>query len=152
MKQYLMQVELQRLRTENHTFQERGCCQSYLSICDWKQFTSWKAFTGFIRSVGFWPSTGQHFIAMNFVRPQIHTKLQQKGSTISDCRLLRLIKELGLSNKSIRSNLNSSNDRQYHDHPNKFKRNFLTDALNMFGAATLHTQGLSQIFSIYASS
>lgn len=61
---------------------------------------------------------------------KIRAKLQQNGYTVSERRILRLMKELGLSNKMSHPKLNSANDRQYRYYPNKLKRNFLTDAPN----------------------
>lgn len=52
------------------------------------------------------------------------------GYTVSERRILRLMKELGLFSTGSKPRLNSANDCQYHYYPNKLKRNFLTDAPN----------------------
>ena len=54
----------------------------------------------------------------------------ERGYVVSERRILRLMKELGLSSSGLKPRLNSANDRQYHYYPNKLKRNFLTNAPN----------------------
>ena len=61
---------------------------------------------------------------------KIRVKLAEQGHIASERRILRLMKELGLSATGTKPRLNSANDRQYQYYPNKLKRNFLTDAPN----------------------
>ena len=61
---------------------------------------------------------------------KIRSKLMELGYSVSERRILRLMKEFGLSSAGSKPRLNSANDRQYHYYPNKLKRNFLTDAPN----------------------
>ena len=61
---------------------------------------------------------------------KIRAKLVQDGYIISERRILRLMKELGLSSKGKRPKLNSANDRQYQYYPNNLKRKFLADEPN----------------------
>lgn len=61
---------------------------------------------------------------------KIRAKLMQAGYTVSERRILRLMKELGLAVQQKHPKLNSANDRQYRYYPNKLKRKFLTDAPN----------------------
>ena len=61
---------------------------------------------------------------------KIRVKLKEKGYTVSEHRILRLMKELGLPSKGKRPKINSANDRQYQYYPNRVKRKFLTDAPN----------------------
>lgn len=61
---------------------------------------------------------------------KIRIKLKEQGHTVSERRILRLMKECGLSSSGSKPRLNSANDRQYQYYPNKLKRNFLTDAPN----------------------
>lgn len=61
---------------------------------------------------------------------KIRIKLIEQGHTVSERRILRLMKECGLSSSHSKPRLNSANDRQYQYYPNKLKRNFLTDAPN----------------------
>ena len=50
---------------------------------------------------------------------------------VSERRISRLMKELGLYVKKNGPRLNSANDRQYQYYPNRLQRNFLTEAPNM---------------------
>lgn len=71
---------------------------------------------------------------------RIRSKLMEQGYIVSERRILRLMKELGLSSTGTKPRLNSANDRQYQYYPNKLKRTFLTDAPNKVCSATSHTQ------------
>lgn len=65
---------------------------------------------------------------------KIRAKLIQAGYTVSERRILRLMKELGLTVQQKHPKLNFANDRQYWYYPNKLKRKFLTDAPNKISA------------------
>ena len=62
---------------------------------------------------------------------RIRAKLKEQGYIVSERRIGRLMKELGLSVKQNGPRLNSANDRQYQYYPNRLKRNFITEAPNM---------------------
>ena len=62
---------------------------------------------------------------------KIRAKLLEQGHSVSERRILRLMKELDISASPNNPHLNSANDRQYQYYPNKLKRNFLTEAPNM---------------------
>lgn len=55
----------------------------------------------------------------------------QGMTSLSERRILRLMKEHDISAKPNNPRLNSANHRKYQYYPNKLKRNFLTDAPNM---------------------
>ena len=62
---------------------------------------------------------------------RMRIKLKEKGYVVSERRIGRLMKELGLHVKKNGPRLNSANDRQYQYYPNRLQRNFLTEAPNM---------------------
>ena len=62
---------------------------------------------------------------------RMRVKLKEKGYIVSERRIGRLMKELGLYVKKNGPRLNSANDRQYQYYPNRLQRNFLTEAPNM---------------------
>lgn len=61
---------------------------------------------------------------------RIRVKLQEKGFVVSQEKVSRLMKELGLSSSVPRLKENSANDRQYKYYPNKLKRNFSAEYPN----------------------
>lgn len=65
-----------------------------------------------------------------FVAKKIRAKLMEQGYTISQNRILRLMKEINLSVKS-KKYLNATFQRQYKYYPNKVKQKFLQEAPNM---------------------
>ncbi len=157
---YLLQKELDRLRLENQIFRESGCAPSsplhirieairHLSenysvhrLCQTLQVQRSTYYHRILRS----PEKTQLQIEDEQLRPiiqdvfeksgqrfgarKIRAKLMEAGHTVSERRVLRLMKELNLSSKGQRPRLNTANDRQYQYYPNKLKRNFLTDAPN----------------------
>lgn len=159
-EQYLMQKELERLRVENAIFRSCGCSPSspldtrlnaifehrnnfsIHSLCRVLQVHRSTYYHHTLRA----PEQTQLQREDDQLKPliseifecsyrrfgarKIRAKLQQEGCIVSTRRILRLMKELGLSNKSTGPKLNSANDRQYQYYPNKLKRNFLTDAPN----------------------
>ena len=159
-ERYLMQMELQRLRIENQIFRESGCCPSspldmrLNAIHRLKESYSVHALCRVLdvnRSTFYYhelrapektllemedetlkPAIAEIFerSCRRFGARKIRAKLQQKGDAVSERRLLRLMKELGLSNRPAHPKLNSANDRHYRYYPNKLRRNFLTDAPN----------------------
>jgi transposase InsO family protein len=62
---------------------------------------------------------------------KIRAKLMELGHTISERRILRLMKELGISPRINYQLPNSANDREYKYYPNKLKRSFITEAPNL---------------------
>lgn len=159
-EQYLLQKELEHLRTENAIFKSCGCSpSSALPI----RLEAIKAHQGefsihaLCRVLDVNRSTYYHYaqhspeqtileMEDNNLKPliseifkkssgrfgarRIRVKLMDAGYTVSERRISRLMKELGLSSKGAKPRLNSANDRQYQYYPNKLKRKFLTDAPN----------------------
>lgn len=159
-EQYLLQKELGRLRTENQIFREIGCSPtsplkdriesihklknkySIHSLCRVLQVNRSTYYHHAFRS----PDKTQLQIEDEALKPlvaeiftkskarfgarKIRSKLMELGYTVSERRILRLMKELGLSSSGAKPRLNSANDRQYHYYPNKLKQNFLTDTPN----------------------
>ena len=159
-ERYLLEKELKRLRTENAIFKACDCSPSSLlserlsAICKHKDKFSIHALC---RVLNVNRSTYYHYalrspektqiqlqddklkplIGMIFEKScgrfgarRIRVKLAEQGHIVSERRILRLMKELGLSAAGAKPRLNSANDRQYQYYPNKLKRNFLTDAPN----------------------
>ncbi len=62
---------------------------------------------------------------------KIRAKLMDLGHTISERRILRLMKELSISPRTNYQLPNSANDREYKYYPNKLKRMFITEAPNL---------------------
>lgn len=160
-EQYLMRKELERLRIENQIFRDCGCsANSSLgtrldAIHRLKDQYSMHALC---RVLGVNRSTVYHhelrapektqvemqdeilkpliteiFQASNelFGVRRMRVKLKEKGYVVSERRISRLMKELGLYVKKNGPRLNSANDRQYQYYPNRLQRNFLTEAPNM---------------------
>ena len=159
-EQYLLEKELERLRTENKIFKTCSCTPasplperlsaidlhqeefSIHALCRVLQVNRSTYYHHAFRS----PDKTQLQIGDEALKPliaeifskskarfgarKIRSKLMENGYTVSERRILRLMKELGLSSAGSKPRLNSANDRQYHYYPNKLKRNFLTDAPN----------------------
>ena len=159
-ERYLLEKELERLRTENQIFKTCGCSPasplaerlsaidahqnefSIHALCRVLQVNRSAYYHHAFRS----PEKTQSQIEDDALKPliaeifskskarfgarKIRSKLIELGYTVSERRILRLMKELGLSSTGPKPRLNSANDRQYHYYPNKLKRNFLTDAPN----------------------
>lgn len=62
---------------------------------------------------------------------RIRAKLKENGYIVSERRIGRLMKELGIYVKKNGPRLNSANDRQYQYYPNRLQRKFVTEAPNM---------------------
>ena len=159
-ERYLLEKELDRLRTENMIFKTCGCLPasplperlsaidlhrekfSIHSLCRVLQVNRSTYYHHAFRS----PDKTKLQLEDEELKPlivkifskskarfgarKIRTKLMELGYTISERRILRLMKDLGLSCTGLKPRLNSANDRQYHYYPNKLKRNFLTNAPN----------------------
>jgi len=159
-ERYLLEKEVERLRTENLIFKTCGCSPasplperlsaidthqeefSIHALCRVLQVNRSTYYHYAFRS----PDKTQLQIGDEALKPliaeifskskarfgarKIRSKLMELGYTVSERRILRLMKELGLSSAGSKPRLNSANDRQYHYYPNKLKRNFLTDAPN----------------------
>ena len=158
-ERYLLEKELERLRTENMIFKTCSCSPaspllerlsaidahqnefSIHALCRVLQVNRSTYYHHAFRS----PDKTQLQIGDEALKPliteifskskarfgarKIRSKLIELGYTVSERRILRLMKELGFS-VGPKPRLNSANDRQYHYYPNKLKRNFLTDAPN----------------------
>ena len=159
-ERYLLGKELAQLRTENMIFKTCGCSPasplperlsaidihqeefSIHALCRVLQVNRSTYYHHALRS----PGKTQLQIGDEALKPliaeifskskarfgarKIRSKLMELGYTVSERRILRLMKDLGLSSAGSKPRLNSANDRQYHYYPNKLKRNFLTDAPN----------------------
>ncbi len=159
-KQYLLQKEFERLQTENAIFHSCGCSpsspldvridailthQGKFSIHTLCRVLQVNRSTYYYHALHA-PVQTQLQIEDNQLKPliqevfekscqrfgarRIRAKLMQRGYAISERRVHRLMKELGLSVKRNHPRINSANDRQYRYYPNKLKRHFLTDAPN----------------------
>ena len=159
--QYLMRKELERLRIENQIFRDCGCsANSSLgtrldAIHRLKDQYSMHALCrvlGVNRSTVYHhelraPEKTQVELQDGILKPLIteifetsnqlfgvrrmRVKLKEKGYVVSERRIGRLMKELGLYVKKNGPRLNSANGRQYQYYPNRLQRNFLTEAPNM---------------------
>ena len=159
-ERYLLEKELERLRTENAIFKTCGCSLSsppserLSAIPRYKDKFSIHALCRVLnvnRSTYYHyalrsPEKTQIQLQDDKLKPLIRTifekscgrfgarkirvKLAEQGHIASERRILRLMKELDLSAAGTKPRLNSANDRQYQYYPNKLKRNFLTDAPN----------------------
>lgn len=159
-EEYLTQKELERLRVENMIFRSCGCSPSspldirlnaiaehhkdfsIHSLCRVLQVHRSTYYHHTFRA----PEKTQLQIQDDQLKPliseifekscqrfgarMIRAKLMQEGHTISERRVHRLMRELGLSVRQKHLRLNSANDRQYQYDPNKLKRRFLTEAPN----------------------
>lgn len=160
-EQYLMLKELERLRIENQIFRDCGCsANSSLgtrldAIHRLKDQYSMHALCrvlGVNRSTVYHhelraPEKTQVELQDEILKPLIteifetsnqlfgvrrmRVKLKEKGYVVSERRIGRLMKELGLYVKKNGPRLNSANGRQYQYYPNRLQRNFLTEAPNM---------------------
>ena len=159
-ERYLLEKELERLRTENTILKTCGCSPasplserlsaidlhhgefSIHALCRVLQVNRSTYYHHAFRSPGktqlqIRDETLKPLIAEIFSKSKarfgarkIRSKLMELGYSVSERRILRLMKEFGLSSAGSKPRLNSANDRQYHYYPNKLKRNFLTDAPN----------------------
>lgn len=159
-EQYLLQKELERLRTENAIFKSCGCSPVSplpvrLAAIDANKGSF--SIHALCRVLSVNRSTYYHYALRSpertklqmeddilkahitdifaksggrFGLRRIRVKLLEIGHTVSERRISRLMKELGLSSKGARPRLNSANDRQYPYYPNKLKRSFLAPAPN----------------------
>lgn len=157
-EQYLLQKELERLRTENTIFKTCGYSPvSPLSVRLAAIDIHKDSFSihALCRVLSVNRSTYYHYalrspeqtklqIEDDTLKPliseifeksggrfgarRIRVKLLDMGHTTSERRISRLMKELELSSKGASPRLNSANDRQYQYYPNKLKRNFLAPA------------------------
>ena len=159
-EQYLLQKEVERLRTENAIFKTCGCSSvsplpvrlaaidahkdifSIHALCRVLSVNRSTYYHYALRS----PEQAKLQIEDDTLKPliseifeksggrfgsrRIRVKLLDMGHTASERRISRLMKELGLSSKGARPRLNSANNRQYQYYLNKLKRNFLTTAPN----------------------
>ena len=157
---YLLEKELERLRTENMIFKTCNCAPSSpLSekLSAIHQLKGEFSIHALCRTLNVNRSTYYHYALRSpektqiqlqddklkplirtifekscgrFGARKIRVKLAEQGHIASERRILRLMKELGLSAAGTKPRLNSANDRQYQYYPNKLKRNFLTAAPN----------------------
>lgn len=159
-EQYLLQKELERLRIENSIYKECICsANSSLmerlgEIHRLKDHYSIHALCDILKVNR---STYYHYARRTPVKTQIETqddilmpiikeifessnslfgtrriraKLKEKGYIVSERRIGRLMKELGLYVSQNGPRLNSANDRQYQYYPNRLQRKFISDAPN----------------------
>lgn len=160
-EQYLMQKELARLRIENQIFKECGCSAnsslgtrldaihrlkdkySIHALCRVLDVNRSTVYHHELRA----PEKTQVEIQDEILKPliseifetsnelfgvrRIRVKLKEKGYIVSERRISRLMKELGLYVKKTGPRLNSANARQYQYYPNRLQRNFITEAPNM---------------------
>lgn len=157
---YLLKKELERLRTENRIFKTCGCSPASLlseRLAAIKLYQEEFSIHALCRTLKVNRSTYYHYafrsprktqlqLADEMLKPlvsdifskskarfgarKIRSKLMELGYTVSERRILRLMKELALSPVGPKPRLNSANDRQYQYYPNKLKRKFLTDSPN----------------------
>lgn len=160
-EQYLMRKELERLRIENQILRECGCSAnsslgnrldaihrlkdkySIHALCRVLNVNRSTVYHHELRT----PEKTQVELQDEILKPLIEeifknsnelfgvrrmrVKLKEKGYVVSERRIGRLMKELGLYVKKNGPRLNSANDRQYQYYPNRLQRNFLTEAPNM---------------------
>ena len=158
--QYLMRKELERLRIENQIFRDCGCSAnsslgtrldaihrlkdqySMHALCRVLDVNRSTVYHHEMRA----PEKTQVELQDEILKPLIteifetsnqlfgvrrmRVKLKEKGYVVSERRIGRLMKELGLYVKKNGPRLNSANDRQYQYYPNRLQRNFLTEAPN----------------------
>ena len=160
-EQYLMRKELERLRIENQILRECGCSAnsslgtrldaihrlkdkySIHALCRVLNVNRSTVYHHELRA----PEKTQVELQDEILKPLIEeifknsnelfgvrrmrVKLKEKGYVVSERRIGRLMKELGLYVKKNGPRLNSANDRQYQYYPNRLQRNFLTEAPNI---------------------
>ena len=160
-EQYLMRKELERLWIENQIFRDCGCSAnsslgtrldaihrlrdqySIHTLCRVLDVNRSTVYHHELRA----PEKTQVELQDEILKPLIteifeasnqlfgvrrmRAKLKEKGYVVSERRIGRLMKELGLYVKKNGPRLNSANDRQYQYYPNRLQRNFLTEAPNM---------------------
>lgn len=159
-EQYLLRKELEHLRIENSIYKECICSansslmERLEEIHRLKDHYSIHALCDILKVNR---STYYHYARRTPVKKQIETqddilmpiikeifessnslfgtrriraKLKEKGYVVSERRIGRLMKELGLYVSQNGPRLNSANDRQYQYYPNRLQRKFITDAPN----------------------
>lgn len=159
-ERYLMKKELMRLRTENQIFKESGCCPTSPikeKMAAIERLREQYSIHILCQTLNVNRSTYYYYAkrssdktkveledgeikpriieifeksAGKFGARKIRTKLMEQGFAVSERRIVRLMKELGLSANFGHPRLNSANDREYKYYPNKLKHVFLTDAPN----------------------
>lgn len=159
-EQYLIRKELERLRIENQIYKECGCSAnsslgtrldaihrlknqySIHALCRVLNVNRSTVYHHELRA----PEKTQVELQDEILKPlikeifeasnklfgvrRIRVKLKEKGYVVSERRIGRLMKELELYVKKNGPRLNSANDRQYQNYPNRLQRNFLTEAPN----------------------
>ena len=158
---YLQQQEIQRLRVENGIYKTCGCSQNsplrtrlyaihnhkneynihaLCRVLQVNRATYYNYAASFnqkthlqIEDEKLKPLISEIFekSGERFGTRKIRAKMLEQGYTISERRIMRLMKELHISARARIPRLNSANDRQYQYYPNKLKRNFLVEAPNM---------------------
>lgn len=158
---YLLNKEVERLRTENNIFRKSGCstasplCEkleaisrlcnefSIHSLCRVLEVRRSTYYHRSMRSPektlvqqqdeALKPIISEIFEKSrhSFGARKIRAKLMELGHTISERRTLRLMKELHISPRTDYRLPNSANDREYMYYPNKLKRMFVTSAPNL---------------------
>ena len=159
-EQYLMREELIRLRIENQIYKTCGCSvtsplkerleaihrlrNSYsihalCRILDVNRSTYYhyerrapSKTKNEIQDENLKPLIKEIFECSNalFGTRRIRAKLKENGYIVSERRIGRLMKELGLYVSQNGPRINSANDRQYQYYPNRLQRKFISDAPN----------------------
>ena len=166
-EQYLIRKELERLRIENQIYRECGCSAnsslgirldaihrlkdqySIHALCRVLNVNRSAVYHHELRASEktkvekqdeiLKPLIAEIFETSNelFGVRRIRVKLKEKGYIVSEKRIGRLMKELGLYVKKNGPRLNSANDRQYQYYPNRLQRNFIMEAPNMIWASDI---------------
>ena len=158
---YLMRMQLERLKIENQIYRECGCSAtspldvrldaihrikdqySIHALCRVLDVNRSTVYHHELRA----PKKTQVELEDEILKPliteifttsnglfgarRLRAKLINNGYVISERRIGRLMKELGLYVKKNGPRMNSANNRLYQYYPNKLKRNFVTTAPNM---------------------
>jgi len=77
---------------------------------------------------------------------KIRAKLMEKDYVISERKIIRLMKEIGLSSEAPRRYPNAANDRQYKYYLNKLKRQFLQEAPNLVWVSDITYVRVGEVF------
>ncbi len=77
---------------------------------------------------------------------KIRAKMIENNYVVSERRIIRLMKEMGLSSKSARRYHNAAYDREYKYHPNKLKRQFLQESPNIVWVSDITYVRVGEIF------
>lgn len=157
---YLMRKQLERLKIENQIYKECGCSAnstlrvrldaihrlkdrySIHALCRVLDVNRSTVYHHELRA----PEKNQVELQDEILKPLImdifmtsnelfgarrmRAKLKESGHVVSERRIGRLMKELGLYVNQNGPRLNSAYDRQYQYYPNRLKRKFTTDAPN----------------------